>query len=333
MVIASRAVPRSRGRFAPSPTGPLHVGNARTALLAWLAARAARSSFVLRVEDLDGPRVRPGLERHILEELAWLGLDWDEGPDVGGPSGPYRQSERRERYGEALERLRAARLVYPCFCSRAEIAAASQAPHGAGDEGPRYPGTCRELGTREVAARSARRAPSWRFRAPRGPVRFVDGFHGTCAFDVAAEVGDFVVARADGVPAYQLAVVVDDAAMAIEEVVRGDDLLSSTARQLLLYEALGLRPPRFTHVPLVTGDDGARLAKRHGAVSLGELRERGADPRAVAGLLASLSGLGSRGRVHPRELVEGFTVSAVPPGAVALRAEVLERLLPVIPAR
>jgi len=317
----------SRGRYAPSPTGPLHLGNARTALLAWLAARAGGSSFALRVEDLDGPRVLPGQEARILDELRWLGLDWDEGPDVGGPCGPYRQSERRARYGAALARLRAAGHIYPCFCSRAEIAAASRAPHGIGDEGPRYPGACRGLGASEIAARSARRPPSWRLRVPDGPVPFVDGVHGTCEFDVAAEVGDFVVARADGVPAYQLAVVVDDAAMGIEEVVRGDDLLPSTARQLLLYRALGLAAPRFTHVPLVTGEDGARLAKRHGAVSLGELRQRGADPRAVAGLLASLSGLGSGGPVRPRELVSGFAMTAVPVRAVALRQEVLEGLV------
>ena len=321
----------SRGRYAPSPTGPLHLGNARTALLAWLAARSAGSSFVLRVEDLDGPRVRPGLEERILQELRWLGLDWDEGPVVGGARGPYRQSERRPWYDAALSELRAAGLAYPCFCSRAEIAAASQAPHGAGDEGPRYPGTCRGLGPREIAARSSRRPPSWRFRVSEGAVAFEDGLHGRRAVDVSAEVGDFVVARADGVPAYQLAVVVDDAAMAVQEVVRGDDLLSSTARQILLYRALGLAVPRFTHVPLVVGEDGARLAKRHGAVSVGELRDRGADPRAMAGLLASLSGLGSGGPVHPRDLVKDFAMARVPARPVVLRPDMLQALVPVMP--
>lgn len=320
-----------RGRYAPSPTGPLHLGNARTALLAWLAARAAGSAFVLRVEDLDGPRVRAGMEGRILDELRWLGLDWDEGPDVGGGLGPYRQSERREAYDSALSRLQDAGLAYPCFCSRAEIAAASEAPHGPGDEGPRYPGTCRDLSPREVAARGARRPPSWRFRVPEGPVRFEDGVHGERAFDVASEVGDFVVARADGVPAYQLAVVVDDAAMAIEEVVRGDDLLPSTARQILLYRALGLAVPAFAHVPLVLGEDGARLAKRHGAVSLGELRERGADPRAVVGLLAALSGLGAGAPVSPRELAPGFALGRVPRGPVSLTRHMLQSLAPVMP--
>jgi glutamyl-tRNA synthetase len=301
-----------RGRYAPSPTGPLHLGNARTALLAWLAARASGGSYIMRVEDLDGPRVRPGMEARILDELRWLGLDWDEGPDVGGPVGPYRQSERLDRYAAALERLRAAGAVYPCDCSRAEIAGAAQAPHGPGDEGPRYPGTCRALAPGAAGARAARRPPAWRLRVPEGEVAFDDGVHGPQRRDVAAETGDFVVARADGIPAYQLAVVVDDAAMGVEEVVRGDDLLGSTARQLLLYRALGLRAPRFAHVPLVNGEDGARLAKRHGALSLGELRERGADPRAVVGLLAASAGLCAAGaRVEARALVEGFALARV----------------------
>ncbi|HET9597677.1 MAG TPA: tRNA glutamyl-Q(34) synthetase GluQRS [Anaeromyxobacteraceae bacterium] len=317
-------MPRARGRFAPSPTGPMHLGNARTALLAWLAARSAGSTLVMRVEDLDGPRVKPGLEGRILGELHWLGLDWDEGPDVGGPAGPYRQSERAGRYRDALERLRQAGLAYPCFCSRAEVAAASQAPHGPGDDGPRYPGTCSALSPAGAEIRARTRRPAWRFRARPGPVRFVDAVHGPCAHDVAAETGDFVVLRADGVAAYQLAVVVDDAAMAIEEVVRGDDLLASTARQLLLYQALGLEPPRFGHVPLVVGEDGARLAKRHGALSLGELRERGADPRAVVGLLAATAGLAPRGaRTSPAELLAGFSLAALPRSpAVMKRGEV-----------
>jgi glutamyl-tRNA synthetase len=318
-----------RGRFAPSPTGPLHLGNARTALLSWLAARAARGAYLMRIEDLDAPRVRPGLEARILEELRWLGLDWDEGPDVGGPFGPYRQSERVPRYAEALARLREAGLAYPCFCSRSEIAAAAQAPHGPSDDGPRYPGTCASLSRAEAKRRAAARSPAWRLRVPPGPVAFVDGVHGAQAVDVAATVGDFVVARADGVPAYQLAVSVDDAAMDVTDVVRGDDLLPSTARQILVYRALGLDPPRFAHVPLVVGEDATRLAKRHGALSLGELRERGADPRAVAGLLAEISGLAPPGvRVHPRDLVAGFDLARIaraPAPLSALRVDALVR--------
>jgi len=313
-----------RGRFAPSPTGRLHIGNARTALLSWLASRAAGGAYLMRVEDLDGPRVRPGLEARILEDLRWLGLDWDEGPDVGGAAGPYRQSERLPLYAAALERLRAARLVYPCFCSRAEIAAAGQAPHGPSDEGPRYPGTCAALSPDEVARRASRRRPAWRFRVPPGRVSFEDGVHERQEVDVAEEVGDFVVARADGIPAYQLAVVVDDAAMGVTDVVRGDDLLPSTARQILLYRALGLAPPRFAHVPLVVGEDGARLAKRHGALSLAELRERGVDPRAVVALLAGASGLPTRGSA--RDLVAGFDLSRVPRAPAVVPLEELARL-------
>jgi glutamyl-tRNA synthetase len=304
--------PEIRGRFAPSPTGSLHVGNARTALLAWLDVRSRGGLLAMRVEDLDGPRVRPGLEARILDELRWLGLDWDEGPDLGGPHGPYRQSERGAIHAEALDRLRGAGLSYPCFCSRAEISQASQAPHPS-DEGPRYPGTCRDLSRAEQAARGARRPPAWRFRVPDGPVSFLDRFHGECTFDVAASVGDFVVARADGVPAYQLAVAVDDAAMEVTDVLRGDDLLPSTARQLLIYRALGLSVPGFAHVPLVVGADGERLAKRHGALSVGELRARGLEPPAVVGLLAAASGLAPPGaRVMPADLVAGFRLEAVP---------------------
>jgi glutamyl-tRNA synthetase len=275
----------------------------------------------MRVEDLDAARVRPGLEARMLEELRWLGLDWDEGPDVGGPAGPYRQSERRSLYGGALDRLRAAGLVYPCFCSRAEVAAAARAPHGPPDEGPRYPGTCAGLSAEEAGRRAAARRPSWRFRAAPGPVRFEDGVHGPRSVDVAAESGDFVVARADGVPAYQLAVAVDDAAMGVTDVVRGDDLLPSTGRQLLLYAALGAAPPRFAHVPLVVGEDGERLAKRHGALSLGELRARGADPRAVTGLLAELTGLAPPGaRLAPADLVAGFSLARLPRSPAVLPA-------------
>jgi glutamyl-tRNA synthetase len=275
----------------------------------------------MRVEDLDGPRVRPGLEARILDELRWLGLDWDEGPDVGGPSGPYRQSERIRTYAAALDRLREAGLVYPCFCSRAEVAAATQAPHGPSDEGPRYPGTCARLGASEAARHTDGRRPAWRFRAAPRLVRFEDLIHGEQTVDVAAQVGDFVVARADGVPAYQLAVVVDDAAMAVTDVVRGGDLLASTGRQLLLYRALGLPEPRFAHVSLVVGEDGERLAKRHGALSLGELRARGADPRAVVGLLAELSGLAAAGaRPAPADLVASFALGALPRTAAVLPA-------------
>jgi glutamyl-tRNA synthetase len=310
-----------RGRLAPSPTGPFHLGNGRTALLAWLAARAAGGALVMRVEDLDLPRVRPGMEAGILAALRWLGLGWVEGPDRGGPAGPYRQSERGGRYQAALTQLREAGLVYPCFCSRAEIAAVAQAPHGPVDDGPRYPGTCRGLSAGEVAWRTAARRPAWRLRVEPGEVRFDDAVHGPCRFEPAAETGDFVVMRADGVAAYQLAVVVDDAAMGITEVVRGDDLLSSTARQLLLYAALGLPAPRFAHAPLVLGEDGERLAKRSGARSLGELREAGVAPEAVVGWLAASCGLAPGGtRCRADELVASFSFAKLPRAPTRLAA-------------
>jgi glutamyl-tRNA synthetase len=305
---------RYRGRFAPSPTGDLHLGGARTALMAWLAARAAGGAFVVRVEDLDRPRVVAGAEARILEDLAWLGLDWDEGPDVGGAHAPYRQSERRERYQAAATALLASGCAFWCWCSRAEVARAAAAPHGAGDDGPRYPGTCRG---RDNGA--AGRAPSLRLRVEPEWIDFVDGVHGTRREDVAAAVGDFVIARADGVAAYQLAVVVDDAAMGISDVVRGDDLLGSTARQILLYRALGLAPPRFAHVPLVLGPDGARLSKRHGAVGVRDLRARGATAADVVGRLAATLGLCAAGaRVMPAELVGGFALARVAKEATVL---------------
>jgi len=307
-----------RGRFAPSPTGDLHFGGARTALAAWLAARAARGRFVLRMEDLDGPRVVPGAAERILADLRALGLDWDEGPDAGGPHAPYRQSERTALYEAAADRLVAGGRAYPCWCSRKDLASAAaaspSAPHGPADEGPRYPGTCRAL-SRERAAELAKsgRRPSLRFRVDEGPVEFVDGVHGPQRVDVAAATGDFVIRRADGLHAYQLAVVVDDAAMAITDVVRGDDLLPSTARQLLLYRALGLRPPRFAHVPLVLGPDGQRLSKRHGAIAIRDLLATQSPARLVARLARSLLDAPIPDEATPGQLIDLFSLARVRP--------------------
>ena len=265
-----------RGRYAPSPTGALHLGNLRTALLAWLFARKAGGAFVLRVEDLDRPRVRPGATAQMLEDVRWLGLDWDEGPDCGGPFGPYLQSERQAIYDAYLARLRAADLVYPCYCSRAEVARAASAPQGAGDEGPRYPGTCRNLSEAERRAREAAgKRPCLRFRAPERLIAFSDLIAGPVEQDVAQVVGDFIVSRSDGIPAYQFAVVVDDGLMQMTQVVRGADLLGSTARQIALFEALGFAVPVFGHVPLVVDAQGARLAKREQAAGVGALRTAG----------------------------------------------------------
>jgi glutamyl-tRNA synthetase len=295
-----------RGRFAPSPTGDLHLGGARTALVAWLAARAAAGRFVVRVEDLDRPRSVAGAEERILADLTWLGLDWDEGPDRGGPFAPYRQSERLDRFETAIQQLLREGRAFPCFCSRAEVARAAHAPHGPGDDGPRYPGTCRDLSAAAVAERAKTRRPAIRLRVAPETLVFVDGVHGEQREDVSATVGDFVIRRADGVPAYQLAVVVDDAAMQVSHVVRGDDLLGSTARQLLLYRALGLTAPAFAHVPLVLGPDGARLSKRHGAIGV----RAWADPQRLVAFLAST--LWSREETRfarPSDLIAGFDLS------------------------
>lgn len=247
------------GRFAPSPTGHLHLGNLRTALLAWLFARSQAAAFRMRIEDLDSSRVRPGLAEQQLADLAAIGLDWD-GPVI-------RQSERVPAYESAVAELERAALVYPCFCTRAEIRAAASAPHGPAAEGA-YPGTCRHLDKRARATLlAAGRRPALRMRADGARVEFEDALHGR----VRTEIDDFVLRRNDGVHAYNLAVVVDDAAQKVGEVVRGDDLLSSTGRQLHLAAALGVRAPTYAHVPLVLGPDGSRLAKRHGSVTLRDM--------------------------------------------------------------
>ncbi|QDE81187.1 tRNA glutamyl-Q(34) synthetase GluQRS [Myxococcus xanthus] len=293
-----------RGRFAPSPTGRMHLGNIRSALLGWLQARAAHGRFLLRIEDLDRARCKPQYVDDLLRDMEWLGLDWDEQPLF--------QSQRDGLYRDAQARLEQAGRVYPCFCTRAEIARAASAPHGLSDEGPRYPGTCAHLTREQISERARTRAPAYRFRASSGEVRFVDGLQGPYSQDVDAVVGDFVVRRNDGVASYQLAVVVDDAATDITHVLRGDDLLSSTPRQLQLYTSLDLRAPEFLHVPLVLGEDGKRLAKREGAFALAELRERGVAPERVLGLLASWSGWGDGGPLTLAELVHSFRPERLP---------------------
>ena len=293
----------------------MHLGNASSALLAWLSIRSRGGSFVMRMEDLDRNRVEPGLAGRILDDLAWLGIDWDEGPDVGGPFAPYEQWVRRERYAAAFERLKGAGLLYPCFCSRKEIAAAASAPQSPGDE-LRYPGTCRGIDPGEALRRvesGARHA--WRLRVAAGdrPV-FDDKVRGPWGTDQPLPPGDFVVFRSDGVPAYQLAVVVDDAEMGIDEVVRGDDLLPSTARQILLYRGLGWEPPAFGHVPLLLGTDGVRLSKRHRGTTLRELREAGLGPEQIVGRLAWTVGLRpGPDPVSAADLVDGFALEQVAP--------------------
>lgn len=292
--------PRYRGRFAPSPTGDVHLGTARSALIGWLRARAEGGSFVLRMEDLDTARVREGAAERMLEDLRWLGLDWDEGPDVGGDHGPYVQSERIPRYHEVAEALRQRGHTFECTCSRKEIASIASAPHG--DDGPVYPGTCRDGAThpeRDVAVR---------LRMPEPPPTFVDRIAGESPPGLGR--GDFVLLRKDGVIAYQLACVVDDHDMAITEVLRGDDLLSSTPRQIAIYRAMGWPPPAFAHVPLVLGADGARLAKRHGAIGIRQLAADGWSAEAIVGRLAHGAGItDAPDPIALAALVEGFSLS------------------------
>ena len=301
--------PRSRhngdiaatGRYAPSPTGTLHLGNLRTALLAWLFARSQGAAFLVRVDDLDRSRVRPGVAEAQLADLAALGLDWD-GPVV-------RQSERLDLYRAAIERLDADGLLYPCYCTRAEIREAASAPHGPSAEGA-YPGTCRALTAAERSERErAGRPPALRLRASGTVVEFADRLLGARQ----DTVDDLVVRRNDGDPAYNLAVVVDDAAQRVREVVRGSDLLDTTARQLHLGSLLDLPAPSYAHVPLVLGPDGARLAKRHGAVTLADRAAQGASPLDVRAQLAASVGLAEPGeRPSLDDLLERFDPSALP---------------------
>jgi len=303
------------GRLAPTPSGGLHLGNARTFLVAWLSARAAGGRVLLRIDDLDRARVKPGYVEQALADLRWLGLDCD--------GEPLYQSRRSDAYAAALEQLRADGLAYPCVCSRREIELAAQAPH-AGDEGPAYPGTCRNK-----SHHATDRKPAWRFKveesgrglsAPTSPesrdaevaptlIEFDDAVHGRCKF----ESDDFVIFRNDGVAAYQLATVVDDHHQGVTEVVRGDDLLRSTARQVLLYHALKLTPPRYLHVPLVLDDAGHRMAKRRDSTRLAALREAGVDAAKIIGALAASCGWAKPGEcAMPKELVGRFDLPKLP---------------------
>ena len=293
------------GRLAPSPTGVLHLGNARSFLLAWLDLRSRGGRVLLRIEDIDGPRIRAGAAEEALEDLRWLGLDWD--------GEPLLQSSRACAHDAALEQLRARGAVYPCSCTRGDVEQAASAPH-VGEEGPVYPGTCvGRWSSAEEAQAATGRAPSWRFRVPEEEVVVCDRVAGERRWHAVRELGDFVVRKRDGQAAYQLAVVVDDAAAGVDCVLRGDDLLPSAARQQLLYRALGAPEPSWAHVPLVVGADGRRLAKRHGDTSLRHFRESGVAAEELVGWLAGASGLRPDARPCPAAaLVEGFTLDALP---------------------
>ncbi|HZP60328.1 MAG TPA: tRNA glutamyl-Q(34) synthetase GluQRS [Opitutaceae bacterium] len=273
--------PTYRGRIAPSPTGLLHLGHARTFWIAAERARAAAGVLVLRNEDLDAVRFRMDFVQAMIEDLRWLGLTWQEGPDVGGPYAPYNQSERRPLYRAALETLHAARLIFPCSHSRRDVLEAASAPHDGENDEPVYPKKFRPPPDAPLPPLGDRISVSWRFRVPDEVMSFADGLLGEQRATAGGDFGDFLVWRKDDTPSYQLACVVDDAAMRITEVVRGADLVRSTFRQLLLYRALGHMPPAFCHCPLMTDEHGVRLAKRHDALSLRTLRTQGVTPYAI----------------------------------------------------
>ena len=302
-----------RVRFAPSPTGHLHVGNARTALFNWLLARGHDGAFLLRIEDTDAERSSAESEQAIIEDLRWLGLDWDEGPDLGGPHPPYRQSERIELYRSYARDLIARRLAYYCFCSPEDLDAERQAALAAG-LAPMYGGRCRALSADDAAARVAggERA-TIRFVVPNGrEVAFTDLVRGAVAFSTDL-IGDPIIIRSDGRPAYNFAVVVDDALMEVTAVIRGEDHISNTPRQILLYEALGFPLPTFAHLSLVLGPDHAPLSKRHGATSVAEFRERGYLPESLVNYLALLGWSPGEGEelVDVREMARRFDVGKV----------------------
>jgi glutamyl-tRNA synthetase len=318
MTAADHATPPSPvcGRFAPSPSGPMHLGNARTALLAWLDVRARGGRMLLRVEDLDRDRCRPEWIDLMRYDLEWLGLDWDEETPA--------QSLRDPAYEASLNVLSENGLIYPCFCSRRELAVAS-APHGPADAP--YPGTCRSLTDAERDERIAEgRRPALRVPLPDRTLSIADRLCGVVSQRPATDVGDIIVRRSDGLFAYQLAVVVDDAADGVSDVVRGDDLLASTPRQVALQQMLGLPTPAYAHVPLVLGPDGQRLAKRHGPVSLRDLRQAGVTAQRLVGRLAALSGIGDGDPAHPADLVAGFRLEHASREPVRLDATAIEAL-------
>ena len=302
--------PILRGRFAPSPSGRMHLGNLFSALLAWLSVRRAGGVMVLRVEDLDPGRCRPEYARQLADDLRWLGLDWDEGWQKGGPHGPYLQSQRTEAYAGAFRRLEAQGLLYPCYCTRAERLAAS-APHRSDGQAV-YDGRCRRLTEAARAELSRTRRPAWRIQVPDRTAAFSDGLQGPYAENLLRDCGDFILRRSDGVYAYQLAVVWDDGDMGVTQVVRGRDLLSSTPRQLYLYERLGLMPPEFFHVPLLLAPDGRRLSKRERDLDMGALRAQ-FTPEQLIGLLAFWAGqLEQPEPVAAAELAPCFDWAKVP---------------------
>ncbi len=337
-----------RVRFAPSPTGELHVGNARTALFNWMFARHHKGSFILRIEDTDESRSALSYQVNLLDDLRWLGLTWDEGPEKDGAYGPYKQSERLDIYKRHLQKLIDADRVYPCYCTEEELEEERQSLI-LSKRMPRYMGKCRNLTAEQRAALAASgRRPSYRFRVPDESVSFDDLIRGPVRFESEA-MGDFIIVRSNGMPAYNFAVVIDDHLMAITHVIRGEDHLSNTALQVMLYRAIGFEPPTFAHHCLILGKDHAKLSKRHGSVSVGEFRRQGFLPEALLNYLGLLGSSFADGRevLSQSEMVEAFSLSrASKSGAVfdedklrwlnaiyvrnCTTAELLERLEPFL---
>ncbi len=302
-------------RLAPSPTGALHLGNARTFLINWIIARQRGWKIILRIEDLDGPRVKRSADQQAIEDLQWLGIDWDDGPVY--------QSQRLSLYTNAVDKLLNDRVAYPCICTRKEVELAASAPH-ADDGAAVYPGTCRGKYTSiEEARKASGREPSIRFAMPDRVVKFHDEFKGDVSIE-AKTLGDFVIAKGDGTPAYQLSVVVDDAEMGVTNIIRGDDLLDSTPRQLLLYESLGLQNliPRYWHLPLIIGKDGRRLAKRHGDTRLSYYRQQGVTASRVIQLLARWCGIENWQNIRSSsDLITPFDWQKIPRAAIIFNSD------------
>jgi nondiscriminating glutamyl-tRNA synthetase len=319
--------PRIRVRFAPSPTGELHVGNARTALFNWIFARQHGGAFIIRIEDTDRLRTTKAFEENLLDDLRWLGLDWDEGPGKDTSYGPYHQTERLDLYRDSLQRLIAEDRVYPCYCTEEELDT-ERANLVARRMMPRYMGKCRRLSEAErIRLVGQGRLPVWRFRVEGGPIVFEDLIRGSMAFQGEA-IGDFVIVRSNGIPAYNFAVVTDDHAMEISHVIRGEDHLSNTAAQILLYRSLGFTPPVFAHHALVLGKDHTKLSKRHGATSVGAFRHRGILPEALLNYLALMGSSFEGGReiASAEEIIAGFSLDRTGKGGAVFDEEKLQWL-------
>ena len=312
-----------KGRFAPTPSGNMHIGNALCYLLAWLSARSQGGSVVLRFEDTDLLRMRPGAVEQTFSDLLWLGLDWDEGPTPEERDGPYFQSCRTEVYDRFFDALREAGAVYPCFCSRQDVRLAA-APH-LSDRAAVYPGTCRALSPEEAAERMRKKAPAWRLRLEEGTVSFRDALLGAFSCDAAREYGDFPIRRADGVYCYQFTTALDDALMGVNEVLRSRDLLFSSPWQVYVQEFFGFAPPVFVHIPMLLDEDGQRMAKRDFSLSLKEIRQHyGAEE--VVGALGFLAGLQEEPRPCTAESLLGlFDLKKLPREDVVMPRELFAR--------